>query len=147
MIDRPILNGSLFNRKSVEPPASGPNAKACTTSEFTSGAVFSPPRTRSGAPATSYAAAKLAAKGARRQIDIVLDYIASCGESGATDEEGMTATGLRQQSYTPRRIDLRNAGFTVDSGQRRHTSSGSPAIVWVAAAFAPIERQIDGVKP
>jgi hypothetical protein len=50
---------------------------------------------------------------------------------GLTDEEIMKMTGLRHNTEHPRRYELVNHGFVVDSGRRRRTETDNLAIVWV----------------
>ena len=72
------------------------------------------------------------------QAMAVLSYIRAQGEHGATIEEAATALGLRLASVCGRCSDLQGdeaAGVPArirDSGQRRATTSGSLAKVWVA---------------
>lgn len=61
----------------------------------------------------------------------VLAYIQGCGIDGATDEEGIDATGLPASTYRPRRVELVQAGLVMDSGRERPTRSGRKATVWV----------------
>lgn len=62
----------------------------------------------------------------------VLLFVRSRGHRGATDEEIQEAVGIRVQSETPRRGELVKLGALVDSGRKRRTSSGRPAVVWTA---------------
>lgn len=66
----------------------------------------------------------------------VLDYVASCGDAGATDDEIASATGLLRYTAAPRRNELLNGGWVMDSGRRRSTNTRSPANVWVLTAAA-----------
>jgi len=68
-----------------------------------------------------------------RLQELVLEYIKGCGPSGATDEQISLGLGLHTDTTRPRRVELRNLGLVRDSGQRRKTSSGRQATVWVAA--------------
>jgi hypothetical protein len=77
------------------------------------------------------AAAKIEPRRGTLQTIVYL-YIKSCS-SGATDEEGMEATGIVASTYRPRRVELVEAGRIVDSGRTRKTRSGREAVVWVAA--------------
>ena len=61
----------------------------------------------------------------------VIDWIASRGDTGATDEEIQRALGMNPSTQRPRRIELLNRGLVVDSGSKRRTSSGRSATVWV----------------
>lgn len=48
----------------------------------------------------------------------------------ATDEEIQRSLKMDGNTERPRRRELELAGKIVDSGKRRKTSTGSPAIVW-----------------
>lgn len=95
------------------------------------------PPARHNAPAgTSGVAADRIAGYAAKQRSDVLAVIVKAGAFGATDAEIESATGIRAQSVSPRRGELRALGLVVDSGRRRPTPRGRPAAVWVAATFA-----------
>lgn len=67
----------------------------------------------------------------------VLNLIARAGERGLTDEEMQRSLRLPGNSERPRRLELEEGGWIVDSGRVRGTSaSGNPAIVWVLSAEA-----------
>jgi hypothetical protein len=53
---------------------------------------------------------------------------------GMIDEEIAARTGLRHYTAAPRRKELVEGGFVVDSGSRRKTTTGTAAIVWTATA-------------
>ena len=59
----------------------------------------------------------------------VLEFIASRGEEGATDEECQSELGMNPSTQRPRRGELANAGLIVKSGKRL-TSSQKRATVW-----------------
>ena len=61
----------------------------------------------------------------------VLDVLKRFGAFGCTDRELENATGLIGSTLRPRRCELREKGLIRDSGKRRPTPSGRPAIVWV----------------
>jgi hypothetical protein len=61
----------------------------------------------------------------------VLTYIASRPD-GAIDEECQLDLRMNPSTQRPRRIELQELGFVVDSGLKRPTSSGRLAIVWKA---------------
>ena len=72
----------------------------------------------------------------------ILSYLKSVGENGATDEEmdiplGTTAT----RSNRPTRLALVESGLVRDSKERRETSSGSKAIVWVLTPEDEVQDQ------
>ena len=49
---------------------------------------------------------------------------------GLTDEEVQHRLNLGSSSQRPRRVELVDAGFVIDSTYRRPTTTGSQAIVW-----------------
>ncbi len=69
----------------------------------------------------------------------ILAFIRSRGPAGATDDEGERALGIRCQTYTPRRGELRELGLVIDSGRRRPTETGRSAAVWVAVEYARVD--------
>jgi hypothetical protein len=81
---------------------------------------------------TSKSAAETIRKDAPRLRRLVYDYIASRGVAGSTDQECQEALELASNTQAPRRIELTESGHVRDSGQRRPTRSGRPAIVWVS---------------
>lgn len=83
-------------------------------------------------PRTSREARRSIERTAPTMADRVLAFVRARGARGCTDEEAELALGLRSQSYTPRRRELVQAGLVLDSGQRRATTSGRAAVVWVA---------------
>lgn len=83
---------------------------------------------------TSRAAAEAARVTTPKQRAAVLRFLEERGQLGATDEEIQLALELRSQSEGPRRGELVKAGLVRDSGQRRPTTSGRAAVVWIACA-------------
>ena len=67
----------------------------------------------------------------------VLAFITARGPLGATDFELCRAVGFLADTARARRCELRDAGRVIDSGQRRQTSSGRAAVVWIAAGVMP----------
>lgn len=100
-------------------------------------AALRPPARHTAPPGTSDLAARRIAAHAGSLRALVLLHITTCGEHGATDDEGEIALDIRPQTYTPRRRELVRLGLVVDSGKRRPTLTGRPAAVWVAAKYAP----------
>lgn len=96
----------------------------------TCGLPLRAPARRSAPPGTSEVAADMIAAVANHKRRQVFDVIAAAGLQGATDAAVQAATGLRAQSVSPRRDELRALGLIVDSGERRPTPSGRPAAVW-----------------
>jgi len=62
----------------------------------------------------------------------VYQYIKGQGTRGATDNEVERVLDMRHQTASARRRELYLGGWVKDSGARRPTDSGRPAIVWVA---------------
>ncbi len=50
---------------------------------------------------------------------------------GLTDDELAEATEVYLYSIAPRRVELTKRGWVMDSGNRRTSSHGRPAVVWV----------------
>lgn len=88
---------------------------------------------------TSAAAAVRAAPRISAARLAVLRFIVSRGDHGATDEEGITGTGLSPNTYRPRRVELFQGyksypgGMIIGTGHRS-TASGARANVYVATA-------------
>ena len=61
----------------------------------------------------------------------VYRWIALQGKRGSTDEETAEALLLSGNTQRPRRCELVDGGFVVDSGQRRKTHSKRNAVVWI----------------
>lgn len=63
----------------------------------------------------------------------VYDLIDAAGYDGLTDKEIEAVTGGSHESISACRCSLSKDGHVADSGERRPTPSGNPAIVWVTA--------------
>jgi len=63
----------------------------------------------------------------------VLEVLRNAGPKGSTDEEtSVRAHIARSHSAATRRLELMERGYPIrDSGNRRATSSGRSAVVWV----------------
>ena len=100
-------------------------------------AVVKPPvrrtvtRTRHDAPETSHQAAAMARLRVGSMRYDVYRSILFAGDEGRTDEELEGILGRKHQSISAARNTLAGDDLIEDSGQRRNTSSGTPAIVWV----------------
>ena len=81
--------------------------------------------------ATSRAAALAMRPKAGTKRARVLEYIASHGSYGTTDDEGMHDLAMDGSTYRPRRIELAQARLIENAGTRP-TRSGQQAVVWVA---------------
>lgn len=66
----------------------------------------------------------------------VLAEIKRSGRGGLTDEEIGARLDLGGNSVRPRRLKLVESGLVVDSGDRRPTPGGGPAIIWVTPDHA-----------
>jgi hypothetical protein len=62
----------------------------------------------------------------------VYNHIYNHGTHGATDEEVQDQLNMNPSTQRPRRVELVRAGFVVDSGFTRRTTSNRQATVWVA---------------
>jgi hypothetical protein len=81
---------------------------------------------------TSRAAAAKATVRSGTQRQRILQAIVDTTDAGLTDEEGQRLLGIGPNSYPARRLELQEAGYVCDSGDRRPTlNSGSAAIVWL----------------
>lgn len=105
-----------------------------------------PPARRNAPAGTSDVAAVEIAPHTPTMRDRILAFIRSRGAHGATDDEAEAALGIKPQSYTPRRGELVKLGLIRDTGERRPTSSGKPAAVYVDAALADA-RSIPAMLP
>lgn len=94
------------------------------------------PANRNAPEGTSEVAAKMIAPKAGTMRGRVYAAIFAAGTRGLTDDEGQQLTGIRCQTWGPRRHELVSMGLVVDTGERRPTSSGRPAAVWIDASLA-----------
>ena len=92
-----------------------------------------PPAHHNAPLGTSEVAARRVAPRTPNNRERILTLIRERGALGLTDDEGEALLNMGPQSYTPRRGELVKQGLIVDSGRRRKTESGCPAVVWVAA--------------
>lgn len=60
-----------------------------------------------------------------------LAAMALAGGDGLTDYELAEQTRIYLYSIAPRRVELLKGGWVRDSGHRRETPNGTPAVVWV----------------
>jgi hypothetical protein len=93
---------------------------------------------RTDAKPTAVAAAAKAAPGSGTQRGRVLRCIVLAGEEGATDEQIHERLALPLNTVRPRRLELVEGGYVIDSGDTRPTHGGSPAICWLAT--------LDGIR-
>lgn len=88
----------------------------------------------SDAPETEREAAKLAFPRTGSDRLRVLVLLLDRGDRGATDEEIAEELGLRLYTAAPRRNELKRDGWVEASGDKRPTTTGTPATVWVVTA-------------
>jgi hypothetical protein len=68
----------------------------------------------------------------------VLEAVVSAGARGITDDELSAVLTLSPNSVRPRRLELVEGGWVVDSGMKRDSFYGNPAICWRATAAAAL---------
>lgn len=78
---------------------------------------------------TSIRAARIAAPNAGTKRALALDLLQQ-HPGGLTDFELAELSGCQQNSIGKRRGELMAMGLVRDSGRRRPSTTGSPAIVW-----------------
>jgi len=88
-------------------------------------------KARTDHPDTAHAAATRAAPGSGKKRQQVYAAIRHGGPGGRTDEQIQIELGMNPSTQRPRRVELVEKGLVADSGQRRKTTSGRMAIVWV----------------
>lgn len=86
------------------------------------------PRVRRKDPETSRAAAAALTPG--RLSSHRWAALVALAQGPATDFELAQRTGIQQTSVGKRRLELARLGYVEDTGLRRPSPSGSPAIVW-----------------
>ncbi len=86
---------------------------------------------QAGAPATEREAAISVYPRTGTARRRVLDFIASMGLRGATDEEVSLSLRMRLYTAAPRRNELLRDGWVEDSERQRPTTTGTRATVWV----------------
>lgn len=99
-----------------------------------------PGRHHADGPETERIAAALVAPRAGSQRSRVLEALQQAGQYGATDNELHFVHKIGARPHVPgtRREELIRDGWPiVDSGKRRPTDTGAPAIVWVLDSYSP----------
>lgn len=86
---------------------------------------------------TSRDAARSKRGDVHNELSRVFWHLATCADTGSTDDETQRALDMIGSTERPRRIDLTAGGIVVDSGLRRSTCSGRAAVVWTI----PVERR------
>ncbi len=81
-------------------------------------------------PETSHQAAMRARPTSGTQRKAVLDLLKNAYPDGYIDEEMVQILGMNPNSQRPRRGELVEDGWSIDSGLRRLTSYREEAIVW-----------------
>lgn len=122
-----------------------PDFSACPTCE---GSGYAPARSRAGEDHTGMSQSSGQGETSREAAEWIssltgkmrLQVLWAIRNSprGLTDEEGYTLLGMAANTWRPRRVELHDGwkdlpgGFVRDSGRKRKTRAGRPAIVWVA---------------
>lgn len=84
------------------------------------------------ASGTSYlAAARMSGRAPTKRIEVLLLFI-GLHPDGVNDSAGEAALGMIQNTYRPRRIELRDAGLVEDSGVTVKNQNGEQEVVWRA---------------
>lgn len=126
---------NLFENGTPTPASVSDAEKSCNQiKSIRSRRCSLPPYSKNAPIGTSEVAAARIVTFAPNQRERVFAAILSAGARGLTDEEGETLTGIKTQSYTPRRGELVRDGLIRDTGDRRKTQSGCPAAVWIAVS-------------
>lgn len=94
---------------------------------------FDAPPAHNGTAISRLAAEQLEGVDALRKK--VLDYIASCGERGSTDEECQLALPINPSTQRPRRVELARQGRIVLADFTRLTKAGRKAQCWIAREY------------
>lgn len=84
-----------------------------------------------GARPTAQAAAEGVLVRSGTQRHRVLAALERTGDRGATDDELGGLTALALNSVRPRRLELVEAGYVMDSGDTRPSAQGNAAVVWL----------------
>lgn len=66
-----------------------------------------------------------------RKILTCLTDMFDLGHGGATDAEMQDILKMKESTQRPRRRELQQWGYILDSGRTRATQSGRQAVVWV----------------
>lgn len=90
------------------------------------------PAARTTDPSTSHEAARAHPEVRITDRDRALAALRAAGPNGLTDHELGEQIGRIQTSAGKRRKELQDVGLVENSGMRRLSPSGSPAIVWRA---------------
>lgn len=102
--------------------------------------------------ATSHAAGKEVKRSGRAGTlrARVFVQILRSGVDGATLDELEQIMGVPGNTLRPRRVELHEKGFVIDSGKRRPTRTGKDAIVWIVpesiATKARLKLRAKGVE-
>jgi hypothetical protein len=96
-----------------------------------------------GKQRTSAAAADIVLPITGKTRIAVYEFTEDCGPWGATLEEMEGGTGLSANTVRPRRKELEELGFIVDSGHTRKNKNDRDCIIWLAASvYARSEARI-----
>lgn len=102
----------------------------CAT-DATSSELSTQKLARTADPATSHEAARRSEGNRSRLAPQILEYFEAVGPVGVTDDELHAAfPSVNPSTVRSSRKRLQLQGVVEDSGEKRHTRSNSPAIVW-----------------
>ncbi|QOG21356.1 hypothetical protein [Bradyrhizobium sp. SEMIA] len=79
---------------------------------------------------TSHAAARKARHRINKSHQKILGWMSEHPDGGC-DERVAAALSMSQNTYRPRRCELFQMGYLIDSGRKERTQSGNEAAVWV----------------
>jgi hypothetical protein len=81
------------------------------------------------------AALRMAPRAGTKRAELLL-FLRDQGAAGATDEEMQYSVPMSANTQRPRRVELVQGGYVVDSLRTRKTISGDEAVVWIAIGKA-----------
>ena len=81
---------------------------------------------------TSEGAAEAIKPSAARLRTRVYERLVLAGWAGMTDQELQDVLHMDPSTERPRRVELVKMGSVIDSGRKRRTAAGRPAVVWMA---------------
>lgn len=81
--------------------------------------------------ATSEAAAEAIGEVTGHLRRMVFELLGEHLQGGLTDHQMQELLVMNPSTQRPRRVELVDQGFVIDSGRRRLTPSGRAAVVWI----------------
>lgn len=97
-------------------------------------------------PTTKLAALKVLPRTGTQRAE-VLDAIIGAGARGMTDAELQRSLGMNPSTERPRRVELVQGGWIIDSGQKRVSAGADLSIVWVLSLVgrARLQNLVGGI--